>query len=57
MEEFWEEHARQTAQQTQSLWKTLQKGIASVITTQLTPIYTELMVLETHATKVDMLAV
>ena len=32
------EHARQTAQQTQSLRDTLQKGIADLITAQLTPV-------------------
>ena len=57
MEEFWAEHVRQAAQQTQSLWETLLKGIASIITTQLMPVYAKLMVLQTCTTKVDVLGV
>ena len=45
IEEFRSEHARQIAQQTQSLRDTLQKGIADVITVQLTPMWTELIAL------------
>ena len=41
----------------QPLRNTLQKGIADVITAQLTPVWTELMTLQTRATDVDVLAV
>ena len=53
---FQAEQARQTAQQTQSLRDTLQKGIADVITVQLTSVWTELTALQTHAIDVDVLA-
>ena len=39
------EHARQTTQQTESLHDTLQKGIADLITAQLTPVWTEVTAL------------
>ena len=39
------EHARQIAQQMQSLHDTLQKGIADLITTQLTLMWTDVIVL------------
>ena len=42
---FRAEHARQTAQQTQSLCDTLQKGIADVISVQLMPVWSKLMAL------------
>ena len=57
MEEFQAEHARQTAQQTQSPWETLQKGIANVITMQLKLVYAKLMALQTCTIEVDVLAV
>ena len=57
MEESWAEHARQTTQQMQSLWETLQKGIANVITMQLTPVYAKLIVLQTRIAEVDALVV
>ena len=50
------EHARQTAQQTQSLRDTLQKGIADLITAQLMPVWIEVTVLQTRAVEVDALA-
>ena len=49
------EHARQTAQHTQSLHDTLQKGIADLITMQLMPIWIEVMALQTRAAEVDAL--
>ena len=53
MEEFGAKHARQAAQQTQYLCDTLQKGIANVITAQLTLVYEELSALQTRATDLD----
>ena len=50
------EHARQTAQHTQSLRDMLQKGVADVITVHLTPVWTEVIALQTRAAKVDTLA-
>ena len=50
------EHARQTAQQTQSLHDTLQKGIADLITAQLTPVWIEVTALQTCTAEVDALA-
>ena len=56
MVEFRAEQARQTAQQTQSLCDTLQKGVADVISKHLTPIWFELTALQTRAADVDALA-
>ena len=53
---FRAEHARQTAQQMQSLCDTLQKGIADVISMQLMPVWSELTALQTRTTDVDVLA-
>ena len=50
------EHARQTTQRTQSLCDMLLKGIADHITTQLTPVWIEVIVLQTRAIEVDALA-
>ena len=55
MAEFQALHARQTAQQTQSLHDTLQKGVVDIISMQLTPVWTELMSLQTNAANVDAL--
>ena len=56
MAEFRAEHARQAAQQTQSLRDTLQKGIADIISTQFTPVWSELTTLQTPVADVDALA-
>ena len=55
MVEFRAEHTRQTAQQTQSLHDTLQKGIADVISTQLMLVWSELTALQTCTIDVDAL--
>ena len=49
------EHARQAAQQTQSLRDMLQKGIADLTTAQLTPVWTEVTALQTRVAEVDTL--
>lgn len=51
------EHARQTTQQMQSLWETLQKEIADVISAKLTPVYAKLTALQTYDIKLDALVV
>ena len=57
MKELRAEHAKQTAQQTQSLCDMLQKGIVDVITAQLTPVWIELMALQICTIEVDALEV
>ena len=50
------EFARRIEEQTQTLRDTLHKGIADVITSQLTPVYTELTALQTRSADVEDLA-
>ena len=51
------EFARRIEEQTQTLHTTLQKGIAEMITAQLTAVYTELTALQTRSADFEDLAV
>ena len=57
MQEIRAEMARNAEQQVQSLRTKLQKGIAELVTAQLTPVLEELAVLQTRAANMDALAV
>ena len=57
MQEIRAEMARNAEQQVQSLRTNLQKGIAELVTAQLTPVFEELAVLQTRAANMDALAV
>ena len=50
------EFARRIEEQTQTLRGTLHKGIADVITAQLTPVYAELTALQTRSANFEDLA-
>ena len=57
MQEIRAEMAKNAEQQVQSLRTKLQKGIAELVTAQLTPVFEELAVLQTRAANMDALAV